>query len=114
MTRDQLEHAIRAAFALRYAASEGSEVTPRELAARSGFQVGFKGDGLGLIGKGHTSFDSPWTVFRCVRDTPLIMPLQSLRQIGCDAGIMSAGMGLAFQNVNVVKIGWHAKPLCPP
>ena len=54
------------AFALRCAASEGSEVTPREFPTRSALEILLECKRLSNVREGYRRLNPPWTVFRCM------------------------------------------------
>ncbi len=81
-----------------------------ELAAGPGLEIGFKGNSLGLVAEGNAGFNAPGASLCGVGDPPLVVTLQPFGQIGCNPGVMGVWILFAYEEVDVVIVGWHAKP----
>jgi CRISPR/Cas system CSM-associated protein Csm4 (group 5 of RAMP superfamily) len=90
--------------------SRDLKMPSRKFTPGSTFKIPFKMNGLLLVGEGDARFDPPGALLGGVRTTPLVVPFQPFSQISRDAGVMRSGSLLTYQNVDVVILGWHAKP----
>ena len=81
-----------------------SKMPTGEFAAGAGFEIFLKGSGFGFGGKANSGFDAPRFEFGGVRAPSFVVFLEASWEVGGDADIMTGGIGLADQDVDVKMV----------
>jgi len=86
------------------------KVASGKLAAGTGFQIGFEGDGFMLVTKGDGGLEGPRTIFRSMRAAAFVMFSNPGMQIGCAAGVVTRCIRFTDENVNVMIVVHYGMP----